>query len=70
MGLAIEPKTGELWTAVNERDMLGDNLVPDYTTHLQDGGFYVRLNNATIAISSIPMVHSCHDVIPSACKRG
>jgi glucose/arabinose dehydrogenase len=40
VGLAIEPNTGELWTAVNERDMLGDNLVPDYTTHVQDGGFY------------------------------
>ena len=40
VGLAIEPKTGELWTATNERDSLGDNLVPDYTTHVQDGGFY------------------------------
>lgn len=40
VGLAIEPKTKELWTCVNERDMLGDNLVPDYTTHVQDGGFY------------------------------
>jgi glucose/arabinose dehydrogenase len=40
VGLAIEPKTAELWTAVNERDALGDNLVPDYTTHVQDGGFY------------------------------
>lgn len=40
VGLAIEPKTGELWTAVNERDNLGDNLVPDYATHVQDGGFY------------------------------
>src|SRR5437867_2104625 len=40
VGLAIEPKTGELWTACNERDALGDNLVPDYTTHVQDGGFY------------------------------
>lgn len=40
VGLAFEPKTGELWTAVNERDLLGDNLVPDYTTHVEDGGFY------------------------------
>ncbi len=40
VGMAIEPKTGELWTACNERDALGDNLVPDYTTHVQDGGFY------------------------------
>jgi len=40
VGLAVNPKTGELWTATNERDALGDNLVPDYTTHVQDGGFY------------------------------
>ena len=40
VGLAIEPKTGALWTATNERDGLGDNLPPDYTTHVQDGGFY------------------------------
>ncbi len=39
-GLAISPKTGELWCSVNERDQLGDNLVPDYITHVQDGGFY------------------------------
>ena len=40
VGLSLNPKTGEIWTAVNERDELGDNLVPDYTTHVQDGGFY------------------------------
>jgi glucose/arabinose dehydrogenase len=39
-GLAWEPKTGELWTAVNERDDLGDELVPDYLTHVQRDGFY------------------------------
>lgn len=39
-GLAINPKTGELWCSVNERDGLGNNLVPDYITHVQDGGFY------------------------------
>jgi glucose/arabinose dehydrogenase len=39
-GLAIDPKTGELWASVNERDSLGDNLVPDYISHIQDGGFY------------------------------
>jgi glucose/arabinose dehydrogenase len=39
-GLAINPKTGELWSSVNERDQLGDNLVPDYITHVQPGGFY------------------------------
>ena len=39
-GLAIDPKTGELWCSVNERDGLGDNLVPDYITHVEEGGFY------------------------------
>lgn len=40
VGLAIHPTTGELWTSVNERDALGDNLVPDYITHVQENGFY------------------------------
>ncbi|WP_437330011.1 PQQ-dependent sugar dehydrogenase [Sorangium sp. So ce381] len=40
VGLAIEPATGALWTSVNERDELGDNLVPDYVTRVQEGGFY------------------------------
>ncbi|HEY0704598.1 MAG TPA: PQQ-dependent sugar dehydrogenase [Candidatus Acidoferrales bacterium] len=39
-GIAFDPKTGELWCSVNERDGLGDNLVPDYITHVEDGGFY------------------------------
>lgn len=40
VGMAWEPVTGELWTAVNERDELGDDLVPDYLTSVRDGGFY------------------------------
>ncbi len=39
-GLAINPDSGELWCSVNERDGLGDNLVPDYITHVTEGGFY------------------------------
>ena len=39
-GLVVDPQTGELWCSVNERDGLGDNLVPDYITHVQEGGFY------------------------------
>jgi glucose/arabinose dehydrogenase len=39
-GLAWEPNSGALWTVVNERDELGSDLVPDYLTSLQDGGFY------------------------------
>ncbi|AMV39335.1 PQQ-dependent sugar dehydrogenase [Planctomyces sp. SH-PL62] len=40
VGLAIDPNTGRLWTSVNERDGLGDDLVPDYITHVEEGGFY------------------------------
>ncbi len=40
VGIAIDPSTGQLWTSVNERDTLGNNLVPDYITHVQKGGFY------------------------------
>ena len=40
VGEAINPTTGELWCSTNERDGLGDNLVPDYITHVQEGGFY------------------------------
>ncbi len=39
-GMAWEPATGELWTVVNERDELGNDLVPDYLTSVKDGGFY------------------------------
>ena len=39
-GIRVNPQTGELWSSVNERDALGDNLVPDYITHVQEGGFY------------------------------
>jgi len=40
VGMGIAPGTNELWTVVNERDELGDNLVPDYLTKVKDGGFY------------------------------
>ncbi len=40
VGLAWEPRTGVLWTVVNERDELGSDLVPDYLTAVKDGGFY------------------------------
>lgn len=39
-GLAWQPQSGALWTAVNERDEIGDDLVPDYMTSVRDGGFY------------------------------
>ncbi|MEQ1760448.1 MAG: PQQ-dependent sugar dehydrogenase [Vicinamibacterales bacterium] len=40
VGLALQPGTDIVWTAMNERDNLGDNLVPDYATSLKEGGFY------------------------------
>lgn len=39
-GIAIDPETGQLWCSVNERDMLGDNLVPDYISSVKEDGFY------------------------------
>ena len=40
VGMAWEPESGALWAAVNERDELGNDLVPDYMTSVRDGGFY------------------------------
>ncbi len=38
--LAIQPGSGQLWAVVNERDELGEDLVPDYLTSVREGGFY------------------------------
>ena len=40
VGLTVNPKTGDLWCTTNERDMLGDDLVPDYSTRVKEGRFY------------------------------
>lgn len=40
VGEAINPITGQLWCSTNERDRLGNNLVPDYITHVPEGGFF------------------------------
>jgi glucose/arabinose dehydrogenase len=40
VGLEVHPQTSEVWCSTNERDGLGDNLVPDYITHVEEGGFY------------------------------
>ncbi|HEX2446152.1 MAG TPA: sorbosone dehydrogenase family protein, partial [Vicinamibacterales bacterium] len=40
VGLAVHPETGKLWASVNERDGLGDDLVPDYITSVADGDFF------------------------------
>ena len=40
VGIAVNPTTGQLWSSTNERDGLGDDLVPDYITHVREGGYY------------------------------
>ena len=40
VGLTLQRETGDLWCTVNERDMLGDDLVPDYSTRVKEGGYY------------------------------
>ncbi len=40
VGLAVDPTNGDVWCSTNERDGLGDDLVPDYVTRVRDGGFY------------------------------
>lgn len=40
VGMDLQPETEDLWTAVNERDGIGDNLVPDYLTQVKENGFY------------------------------
>jgi hypothetical protein len=40
VGIAVNTVTGDLWTSTNERDDLGDDLVPDYVTRVKEGGFY------------------------------
>lgn len=40
VGMSFQPETGALWTVVNERDEIGDDLVPDYMTSVKDGAFY------------------------------
>jgi len=39
-GMTVQPATGDLWCVVNERDALGDDLPPDYATHIEEGAFY------------------------------
>ncbi|HEY2661030.1 MAG TPA: PQQ-dependent sugar dehydrogenase [Caulobacteraceae bacterium] len=40
VGLAVQPRTRDVWCATNERDLLGDNLPPDYVTRVKEGGYY------------------------------
>jgi len=40
VGMTVQPATGALWCITNERDMLGDDLVPDYATRVKEGGYY------------------------------
>ena len=58
VGITINPQTGELWASVNERDLLGDNLPPDYITHVQEGGFSSESEiSSTTEISSRSMTN-------------
>jgi glucose/arabinose dehydrogenase len=60
VGLAINPETGELWTSINERDTYGDNLVPDYVTHVERGGVYGwPWSRAAIACARPATTRSC-----------
>jgi glucose/arabinose dehydrogenase len=52
VGMAWEPHTGALWVAVNERDELGSDLVPDYMTSVRDGGFWAGRTVISAAIST------------------
>jgi glucose/arabinose dehydrogenase len=38
--MTVQPATGDIWCTVNERDQLGDDLVPDYATRVKEGAFY------------------------------
>ena len=49
-GLAWQPESGALWTAVNERDELGSDLVPDYMTSVKEGAFYGALGAHTASL--------------------
>jgi glucose/arabinose dehydrogenase len=49
-GLAWHANSGQLWTVVNERDLLGSDLVPEYLTSVKDGGFYGWLDLVAKAI--------------------
>jgi glucose/arabinose dehydrogenase len=40
VSMAFEPRTNEMWTIVNERELMGDDLPPDYVTHVREGAFY------------------------------
>ena len=40
VGIACNPQSGQLWASVNERDDIGDDVPPDYFTHVTEGGFY------------------------------
>ncbi len=65
VAMAWEPVTGSLWTVVNERDGLGDDLVPDYATAVQDGSFY-GWPYAYIGPNRDPRRNERPDLIPKA----
>lgn len=70
VSLAFDPRTNQLWTSVNERDLLGDNLPPDYVTHVSEGRFYgwpyyyIGPNPDTRVHSGTPPVPADQVVVP------
>ncbi len=63
-GMSWQPQSGALWTVVNERDELGNDLVPDYMTSVKDGAFYragpiATTDNISIRASSRSARNSC-----------
>jgi len=57
VGMAVQPRTGGLWFSVNERDGLGDDLVPDFVTRVREGGFTVGRGSISAAMR-IPVVRA------------
>jgi glucose/arabinose dehydrogenase len=65
VGEAINPTTGQLWCSTNERDNLGNHLVPDYVTSVKEGGFYGGPGITWAAIR----IRACRSRAPTAPAR-
>ena len=69
VGMAWEPETGALWTAVNERDELGNDLVPDYMTSVQDGASTAGRTATTASTSTRASNRSARSWSPRRSRR-
>jgi glucose/arabinose dehydrogenase len=68
-GPSINPRTGELWVVVNERDELGDDLVPDYMTSVKEGAFYGWPYTTMASMSMSAWTRSGPIWSPRLCRR-